>query len=87
MIRRQQLQELVYKYLFSISTLNSKDIVRGLYIICGKSDSADSDSTVHDLAKNIGIKIEPFAEIITMSGNDTTDYYAPSKILESIING
>lgn len=35
MIRRQQLQELVYKYLFSISTLNSKDIVRGLYIICG----------------------------------------------------
>ncbi len=85
-IRQQQLQELVYKYLFSISTINSDDMVKGLYIICGKSSDADAESTVHDLAKNIGKNVEPFAKILTMSGNDTSNYYTPSKILDYIIN-
>ena len=85
-IRQQRLQELVYKYLFSVSTINSEDIIKGLYIICGKSTSVDSESIVHDLAKKIGRKVEPFTEILTMSGNDTSNYYTPSKILDCIIN-
>lgn len=36
-IRLHQLQELVYKYLFSISTLHEKDRIKGLYILCGKN--------------------------------------------------
>lgn len=82
-IRQHSLQNLVYKYLFSISPLDKKDSIKGLYIICGKSSVNDKLNTVHDYASDINKKIEPFAEIVTMGGLDTENYYIPSVIIKS----
>lgn len=83
-IRLHQLQELVYKYLFSISPLNDKDRVLGLYIICGKKPGNDEKDVIHDLARNIGRSVMPFAEILSMSGMNTDDRTMAAEIIGCI---
>lgn len=83
-IRSHQLHKLVYKYLFSISPLNIKDRIIGLYIICGKSSGADGEDVIHDLARKINHKITPFAEILVMTGQDTGDEIVPNIIYKTI---
>lgn len=88
-IRANSLQELVYKYLFSVSTLSENDRVNGLYLICGKAgsreqpDVPDSEDVVHDIARGMGRRVRPFAELVTMSGIDTSDYAIPELLLKS----
>lgn len=79
-IRYHSLQDLVYKYLFSISPLDINDKINGMYIICGKTSNVDEQNTVHDYALHIKRSVEPFAEIVTMGGLDTGNYYIPSVI-------
>lgn len=83
-IRSYQLQELVYKYLFSISALNDNDRIIGLYILCGKNDGTDIEDTIHDLAQKIGFHVLPFAEILVMNGVKTDDYTMTAKIISNI---
>ena len=73
-IRLNQLQGLVYKYLFSISTLDEKDRLLGLYILCGKRLGKDGKDIIHDLAKKIGRSVIPFAEILVVNGVNMNDY-------------
>lgn len=84
-IQLHQLQELVYKYLFSISTLNDNDRIIGLYILCGKKLGNDIENTIHDLAQNIGRNVIPFAKIIVMNGVNTDDYTMPTKIINGVL--
>lgn len=86
-IRLYQLQDLVYKYLFSISTLNDKDRIIGLYILCGKKLGNDMEDTIHDLAKKIGHYVRPFAEILVMNGVKTDDYAMTAEIINNITSG
>ena len=72
-IRRYQLQELVYKYLFSFSSLNADGQLAGLYILCGKSTDADHHDIVHDIAAQQYRTVTPFAELILLGGKDTQD--------------
>lgn len=81
-IRLNQLQGLVYKYLFSISTLDEKDRLLGLYILCGKRLGKDGKDIIHDLAKKIGRSVIPFAEILVVNGVNMNDY----SMIEEIIN-
>ncbi len=83
-IKKYQLQELVYKYLFSVSTLSDKDSIRGLYVICGKTSGTDTRIIVHDLAEKINKEVEPFAELLVMNGINTNDYSIPSVIVNKI---
>lgn len=85
-IRIHQLQELVYKYLFSISTLNENESISGLYILCGKTSGDDQEDIVHDLAKKIHHTVKPFAEILVIGGNKTDDYSILEVIFNSIIS-
>lgn len=85
-IKKYQLQELVYKYLFSISTLNDNDLIRGLYIICGKNSGNDTNVLVHDIASRINKEVEPFAELLIMNGMNLDDYTIPSIIINKIEN-
>ena len=84
-IRSYQLQELVYKYLFSISTLNEKDQIKGLYILCGKKLGNDVEDIIHDLAQRLGHNVTPFADILVMNGVKTDDYSMTSKIFNHVI--
>lgn len=84
-IRLHQLQELVYKYLFSISTLNDNDRIIGLYILCGKKLGKDEEDIIHDLARKIGHNIKPFAEILVMNGVNTGDYSMITKIIDNVL--
>ena len=85
-VRIYQLQELVYKYLFSISPLNKKDDIIGLYILCGKKEGFDEHDVVHDLAQKIKYLVKPFAEILIISGANTNDFTMIKKILDNIDN-
>lgn len=84
-IRLHQLQELVYKYLFSISTLNDNDQIAGLYILCGKKLGNDVEDIIHDLAQKIGRRVSPFAEILVMNGVNANDYSMTNRIFNSIL--
>lgn len=83
-IRLHQLQELVYKYLFSISTLYDSDRILGLYVLCGKKLGKDTQDVVHDLAKKIGCNVNPFAEILVMNGVNIEDYTMVREIISKI---
>ncbi len=83
-IRLHQLQELVYKYLFSISTLKKSDHIKGMYILCGKKLGNDEEDNIHDLAHNIGHTVSPFASILIMNGVKTDDYSMPSMIFDNL---
>ena len=80
-IRRHQLQELVYKYLFSVSPLNKNDEILGLYILCGKKTGKDTVDIIHDLAVRMGRSIKPFAEILVVNGVNTEDYEMISEMI------
>lgn len=84
-IRLHQLQELVYKYLFSISTLNENDQIKGLYILCGKKLGNDAEDAIHDLAQKIGRTVTPFANILVMNGVNTDDYSMTSNIFDNVL--
>lgn len=84
-IRKHQLQELVYKYLFSLSPLCREDAIIGLYIICGKTTGSDEPDIVHDLANRIKKPVRPFAEILIMNGTDTADSNIPTLIFKNIL--
>ena len=83
-IRFHQLQELVYKYLFSISTLNKTDHIKGLYILCGKQLGNDEEDIIHDLAQKIGRSVSPFADILVINGVKTDDYSMTSMIFDKV---
>ncbi len=83
-IRIYQLQELVYKYLFSISTLNEADHIKGLYILCGKKLGNDEEDNIHDLAQKLGRKVSPFTDILVMNGVKTEDYSMTSIIFDDV---
>ena len=85
-IRLHQLQELVYKYIFSISTLNKNDHKKGLYILCGKKHGNDEESIVHDLAQRIGRSVTPFADILVMNGMKTDDYSMTDMIFNNLLS-
>ena len=85
-IRLHQLQELVYKYIFSISTLNKNDHKKGLYILCGKKHGNDEESIVHDLAQRIGRSVTPFADILVMNGMKTDDYSMTNMIFNKLLS-
>ncbi len=80
-IRLHQLQELVYKYLFSLSPLNNKDSIIGLYILCGKTTENDMPYIIHDIAQKMNYNVSPFAEILVMNGKWPDDYTIPSQLL------
>ena len=83
-IRRHQLQELVYKYLFSVSPLNKNDEILGLYILCGKKTGKDTVDIIHDLAVRMGRSIKPFAEILVVNGVNTEDYEMISEMIDKL---
>ena len=83
-IRLHQLHELVYKYLFSISTLNASDHIKGMYILCGKKLGNDEEDPIHDLAQTIGHSVCPFADILVMNGVKTDDYSMTSTIFDKV---
>ncbi len=83
-IKKYQMQELIFKYLFSISTVNEEDNILGLYIICGKTAEIDHRNIIHDLAKKINYPVQPYAEILLMNGIDTENYEIPAVIFSNI---
>lgn len=77
-----QLQELIYKYLFSISPLDDNDSISALYCFCGKTNEKDEPNIIHDLAHKINRQVHPFAEVLIMNGNGVDDYNIPSLIFK-----
>lgn len=73
-IKRLQLPQLVYKYLFSISALSSEASLNGMYIFCGKSDSNSNkyDENLHNIANEEKISILPEAHLIKLTGENVT---------------
>lgn len=68
-IKRYLLPNLTFKYLFSISTLQSGNSVDSLCIICGKT-MHNSSENVYNIAETLDIHIHPMAHICNITGND-----------------
>ena len=68
-VLRYQITDMTFKYLFSISSINPKDEIIGLYIINGQSENMeDCKTNIYDrmLADHT---IRPLAEIVTLTEN------------------
>ena len=84
--RMYQLQEMVYKYLFSVSPLNDKSHILGMFILCGKTSSSDKEDIIHDYASKLGLKVTPFADILIMNGVNTDDFRMPELLFDCILD-
>lgn len=66
-VKERQQSKLVYKYLFSISTIEPEDTILGLCVFCGKTSSnQDSSESLYDLSRR---PISPYAQILTLTEN------------------
>lgn len=71
-VKRYQLPYLVFKYLFSISSLSSDNNICGMCILCGKTRE-NSLENLNDIADEFNIKISPNAYILNITGDDTSN--------------
>lgn len=71
-IKRYQLPYLVFKYLFSISSLSNDNNVSGMCILCGKS-KVNSSENLNDIADEFNIKVSPSAYILNVTGDDISN--------------
>lgn len=82
-VLKYQLPTLAFKYIFSVSPIDLKDRIMGLYIVNGQSEQLeDSTSNVYDRSRNEGM-IMPRAEIITLTENSVDNYDAHVQLLTS----
>ena len=82
-VLKYQLPTLAFKYIFSVSPIDLKDRIMGLYIVNGQSELLeDSTSNVYDRSRNEGM-IMPRAEIITLTENSVDNYDAHVQLLTS----
>lgn len=68
-IKRYQLPYLVFKYLFSISSLQNGKSVDGMCILCGKT-THNSSEDLYDISETMDIHVHPMAHICNVTGDD-----------------
>jgi hypothetical protein len=83
-VAKRRLPGLVFKYLFSISTINPADSVSGICFICGKGDGADRIDNIYTNAMRPDIM--PSAKLITVSGVDVDDYRQIGLLLRGYVS-
>lgn len=85
-VENDRLIELVYKYLFSISTLNENDSIEGMLVLCGKDVPENKIYNVHDISESMNKYVTPFSYIVNLSGADTGDNKVIKDILSQLLN-
>lgn len=60
---KYQLQDLIYKYLFSLASFNKNDSIMGLLILCGKLGDGSS-TNIKDISEEIGVDTNPIVKFI-----------------------
>jgi len=81
-VENDRLMELIYKYLFSISTLEEQDSIEGMMILCGKDSNENSIMNLHDISEGMNKYVKPFSYIVNLSGADTRD----NKVIKDILS-
>lgn len=84
-VENDRLIELVYKYLFSISTLEECDSLEGMAILCGKEAGNNKISNLHDVSESMNKCVSPFSYIVNLSGTDTNDNSVIKDILSQLL--
>lgn len=85
-VKKYRIKDLVFKYLFSIATLDSKDVVDGLFIVNGQSNKIDDSLTdVYD-RREPGIQIVPRVEILTLTENSDNSIDLHTKLIDKCFN-
>lgn len=81
-VENDRLIELVYKYLFSISTLEENDSIAGMLVLCGKDVPENRIYNLHDISESMNKNVKPFSYIINLSGEDTGD----NKVIKDVLS-
>lgn len=71
-IKRYQLPYLIFKYLFSISTLPKGKNIAGMCILCGKT-KGNSTESLYDVADMLHVPVTPNVFICSVTGEDVQD--------------
>lgn len=74
------MRKLLYRYLISISTIDSEDEILGLVIVNGKSNDIEDD--IEDIYNRTKRAVFPFAKIVTLTENQEDN----SLIHENLMN-
>ena len=82
-IKKFQLPNLVFKYLFSVSPTSNNAELKGLFILCGKEES-NSFINIYDNAEKDGISILPETAIINLSGLDIDNDLPLNQLIKNI---
>lgn len=84
-VKANQVALLSYKYLFSISPIDLSDTIAGLLIINGQSeDENDAVTDIYDKSLTPG-KIDPQADILTLTENSTNNASSHSQLLKTVL--
>lgn len=81
-VENDRLMELIYKYLFSVSTVDDGDRIEGMLVLCGKDSNENCISNLHDISENMNKHVTPFSYIVNLSGADTSD----NKVIKDILS-
>ncbi|MDE6780804.1 MAG: restriction endonuclease-like protein [Ruminococcus sp.] len=84
-VENDRLIELVYKYLFSISTLEDRDSIEGMLVLCGKDSPENRIYNLHDISESMNKYVTPFSYIVNLSGADTSDNKVITDILSQLL--
>ncbi|MCM1506660.1 MAG: nuclease domain-containing protein [Ruminococcus flavefaciens] len=84
-VENDRLIELVYKYLFSISTLDENDRIEGMMVLCGKDVPENKVYNLHDISESMNKCVTPFSYIVNLSGADTGDNTVIKDVLSQIM--
>lgn len=83
-IKRDQLANLVFKYIFSISSLSKRDIVHGLCILCGKNEN-NGNENIYNVAQQMSKSIKPRADVLRLTGKDVDNSSDLIKLLNDYV--
>ena len=85
-VKRFQVPELAFKYLFSISTVIEDDEIYGFCAITGKSIEKNTYGTIYDIAIN-SRATKPVFGILTLSENEHDTYIDHQYLIGTMLEG
>lgn len=83
-IENRALADLVFRYIYSFSTINENDTIDSLCLIFGKEQN-NSIENIHDIAERYGRKLSHNTYFVACNGKDVADNHNLITMLQKII--
>lgn len=83
-IEKMSITDLVFKYIFSISTINENDTINSLCLIFGKEQNKSFEN-IHDIAEQFNKKLSHNTYFVSCNGQSVEDNQSLNNMLKKIL--